>query len=89
MILRICFSGAVLLSILFLPFWVSIVLALLGIIFFSIFWEVVAIFFLSDLLYGIQEAKLFNIYFFSFTLSLVLLICIELLKKKLKFYKEN
>lgn len=89
MMLRIAFSVLLLLSILFMPFWVSVVLALLGMLYFSLFWEAVLLLFLSDLLYGIKETKLFNIYFFSFILSLIILLSIEFLKKKLKFYKEN
>ena len=89
MILRIFASILLLFSILFLPFWVSIILAILGMLYFSLFYEAVALFLLSDLLYGTPEVKLFNIFFFSFILSIILLLVIEFLKKKLKFYKKN
>ena len=87
--LRISFAILLLFSVLFLPFWVSVILAILGMLYFSLFFEAVALFLLSDLLYGATEPKLFNIFFFSFILSIILLLVIEYLKKKLKFYKKN
>ncbi|MEK7572358.1 MAG: hypothetical protein AAB493_00680 [Patescibacteria group bacterium] len=89
MMLRIFASILLLFSILFLPFWVSVILALLGMLYFSLFYEAVVLFLLSDLLYGAPEARLFNIFFFSFILSIIFLLVIEFLKKKLKFYKKN
>jgi len=89
MIFRICLSILLLFSILFLPFWVSIILAISGIIYFSMFFEAVILFFISDLIYGTMEIKLFNIFFFSFILSLVFLLIMEFIKRKLKFYKKK
>ena len=85
-ILRILTSMLLLLSILFMPFWLSLILALAGMIYFAIFWEAVVLFFLSDLLYGIKEAKFSGAIFVSFILSIIILIAIEAVKKKLKFY---
>ncbi|MCX6751726.1 MAG: hypothetical protein NT161_03125 [Candidatus Nomurabacteria bacterium] len=67
-----------------MPFWVSVILALAGMIYFSFFWEGVALFFLSDLLYGTSEARFFNIFFISTIISFIVLIIIELSKKKLR-----
>jgi len=89
MIFRICLSILLLFSILFLPFWVSIILAISGIIYFSMFFEAVILFFISDLIYGTMEIKFFNIFFFSFILSLVFLLIMEFIKRKLKFYKKK
>lgn len=86
MLIRILASALILFSALFLPFWVSIILALAGLIYFPIFWEAVLLFLLSDLLYGVREAKFSGFVFISFFLALLFLILIELLKKKLKFY---
>lgn len=85
--LRIISLFVLLFSVLFLPFWVTGILAICGIIYFNIFIEGPIILLISDLLYGVKEIKLFNIHFFSFLLIILLLIIIELLKKKLKFYK--
>jgi len=86
MLLRISAAVLLLFSVLFLPFWVSVFLALVGMIYFSVFWEAVALFFLSDILYGAPEAKFFNLVFVSFFVSLAVLLALEGLKKKLKFY---
>ncbi|MFA5095179.1 MAG: hypothetical protein WC447_00745 [Candidatus Paceibacterota bacterium] len=67
-----------------MPFWVSIILALAGMVYFSFFWESVVLFFLSDLLYGVSEARFFNIFFVSLIVSFLVLIIIELLKKKIR-----
>lgn len=86
MMLRISASILLLFSILFMPFWVSAILALGAMFYFDVFWEAVFLFFLSDLLYGIKEAGLYNLYFISFILSALVLILLEFTKRKLKFY---
>ena len=86
MIYRILASFLLLLSILFLPFWISVILALAGMIYFNIFWEAVILFLLADLLIGVQEAKFYNIIFVSFIISNIILVIIEIAKRKLKFY---
>jgi len=67
-----------------MPFWVSVILGLAGMAYFPFFLEAVFLFFLSDLLYGTPESKLFNIVFVSFALSLICFIILELSKKKLR-----
>jgi len=85
MLIRILASILLLFSVLFMPFWVSVILALIGMVYFSFFWESVALFFLSDLLYGAEEARFFGLVFVSLVSSFVVLISIEFLKKKLRF----
>ena len=87
MILRILAVVVLLFSILFMPFWVSVILALAGMIYFAVFWEAVILFLLSDLLYGVKETKFSGTIFVSFIIAAILLIIIEIVKKKLKFYK--
>jgi len=87
--LRILASIILLFSILFLPFWLSVILALAGMIYFSFFFEAVFIFFISDLLYGAKESRFFGIVFVSLIISLLLLILAEFFKKKLKFYPRS
>lgn len=86
MILRILASVILLFSMLFMPLWVTAILALAGIIYFSVFWEAIVLFFLSDLLYGTNEAKFNDVFFITFFISLIVLILMEFLKKKLRFY---
>ena len=89
MALRIVSFIILLFSLLFLPFWVSCILAILGIIKFSLFVEAPILFLISDLLYGTKEASMYNIYFVSSTGILIVLVIAEILKKKLKFYKNK
>jgi hypothetical protein len=65
-----------------MPFWVSIILALAGIVYFSVFWEAVILFLLSDLLYGAREVKFAGIIFVSFVVALIVLIAAEIFKKE-------
>jgi hypothetical protein len=67
-----------------MPFWVSIILALAGMAYFSFFWEAVILFFLSELLYGVNEIRLSNIFFISLIIPFATLLIIEFLKKKLR-----
>lgn len=86
---RIGFSIIFLCSVLFAPFWLSIIMALFGVFYFSVFWEGLILFLLSDLIYGVKEEKFFNIIFISLIIGTLCLVLIEILKKKLKFYKMN
>jgi hypothetical protein len=88
MILRIVFTFALLLSILFCPFWVSIILALTAIIYFRFFWEAIGLFFISDLLFGMKESRFLNITLISTIFVTVMLLLIEFIKRKLKFYQK-
>jgi hypothetical protein len=69
---------------LFMPFWVSVILAFLGMVYFPFFLEAVFLFFLSDLLYGVPEPRFFHTVFVSFIMALVCFIVLELIKKKLR-----
>jgi len=84
--LRILAFIALLFSILFMPFWLSIILAFGTMIYFSFFWEAVVLFFLSDLLYGAREDRFFHTVFISLIISVLILIVLEFLKRKSKFY---
>jgi hypothetical protein len=86
---RILAFFVLLISMLFWPLWISVVLALAGMIYFKLYLEAVLLFFLSDLLYGAKEAKFFGTLFISFTASAVVLIIIEVIKRKLRFYDDK
>lgn len=62
------------------------VLALIGMAYFSFYIEAIFLFFLLDLLYGVKEIRFNNNVFLSFSIIIVIFIIIELAKKKLKFY---
>jgi len=86
MALRILSSFILLFSIFFMPFWVSVILALGAMLYFDLFWEAIPIFLLSDLLYGVNEIRFYNVTYVSFLLSSVLLFVIEFIKKESIFY---
>ena len=86
MVLRILATVILLFSILFLPFYISVILGILGMVYFSFFLEAVFLLFLSDLLYGARENHLFHMTFIAFFISVIILVVIELFKRKLKFY---
>jgi hypothetical protein len=69
-------------STLFFPIWISILLCLAAMVYFNFFAEAVALFLLSDLLFGVREARLDNAIFISFCVSAIVLIGIEIIKKK-------
>ncbi|MFA6177533.1 MAG: hypothetical protein WC694_01405 [Candidatus Paceibacterota bacterium] len=89
MVYRISASVLLLFSILFLPFWMSIILALALMIYFNVFLEAIVLFLLSDFLFGVKEAKFHNMIFISFIIITIILIIIEITKKKLKFYPNH
>jgi hypothetical protein len=86
MVARILFSILLLFSVLFLPFWVSIILGLIGIGYFPLYWEATALFLLSDLLYATPETKFLGIYFAALIIFILVLILAESLKRKIRLY---
>ena len=83
-LLRILASVILLLSVLFMPFWVSVLLGLAGMAYFPFFVEAVFLFFLSDLLFATPEPKFSNVVVVSSSMALLCFIALELLKKKLR-----
>jgi hypothetical protein len=57
-------------------------------IYFSVFWEAILLFFLSDLLYGVKENGNFYLVFISFFVSIAFLIMIEIIKTKIRFSRK-
>ncbi len=72
-------------SIFFMPIWVSVILVITGMIYFNFFLEGIILFFISDLYFGVEISKLYNIIYASTLISVVIFIIIEFLKKRLKF----
>lgn len=83
---RIFYGAILLFSILFMPLWVSVILAFGGMIYFPVYAEAVILFLLSDLLFGARIAKYGEMIFVSFLIFLAALLILEGFKKKLKFY---
>ena len=89
MVARIFIVILLFIAILFLPFWLSFIIAAGAMFFFSFFAEAVLLFLLSDLLFGIPEERYAGIVFLSFILSLILLIVIESAKRKMRIYRKE
>ena len=85
MILRVIASTILFLSVLFMPFWFSIILALAGMIYFSYFIEAPVLLLLSDLLYGVPSMNLLKIIFMPFVLASSYLFVVEFIKKKIRY----
>jgi hypothetical protein len=83
---RILFFILLIISIVYLPLWVSILWYLYAMVKYSWFGEGVLAFFLSDLLFGAHEPRFWDITYVSLIVSACVLVGWELLKKQLKFY---
>lgn len=84
---RVFFSILLLLSVFFAPFWLSAIMALAGMFIFPKYWEGVVLLFFSDLLYGVEKERFQNLPYLGLFGSVLAIIAIEVLKKKLRFYQ--
>lgn len=84
--LRVFFIITLSISMLFAPFYISIILGLFGLLYFEKFVEAPIVFLFSDLIHGANTARFHGILFVSFLMSLIAFFIIEMSKKKLKFY---
>ncbi len=78
-----------LISALYMPFWMTAFLAVAGMFYFSVFIEALIVFVISDLVFGMREVKFSGAVFITIAIGAVLLAGIEFIKKKMKFYKER
>lgn len=85
---RIIFDLLLLLSVLFGPFWLSVILALAGFFLFPKFWEGVILLFLSDLLFGIKTPGFWGMPYVSIFIGAIAFGLVEYLKKHIRFYKK-
>ena len=84
--LRIVMNVALAVSILFLPWWFTVLLAVAHIFMFQAY-EIIVWGFVADTLYGAPVALYYNVEFFSTLLFAVLVILIVPLKHRLIFYR--
>jgi len=84
MYLRILADIIIFLSILFLPWWVTIFLVLFGIFFFNHFYEAIIAGILIDLLYGTRAEEFFGIWFLFFIIFSSIYFFGEKLKKNIR-----
>ena len=81
---RILAALFLLLGVLFLPFWLTLVLGVGMMIYFSFFVEAMALFLISDFLFGVPTTKFFGITYFSFLTAALLFAIIEFVKTRLR-----
>ncbi|MFA6520280.1 MAG: hypothetical protein WCT44_01580 [Candidatus Paceibacterota bacterium] len=81
MVPRILFSILLFISVIFWPFWLSVLLAIVGMVYFSHYWEAVTLLLLSDVLYGVKEAKFSGMIFVSFFISIIVILLVEAFKR--------
>lgn len=67
----------------FLPWWLSLPLAILGFFSFKFFIEAVLVFFIMDLMYAIPEPRFGGYMFVMSSIALLFLVAINLFKKKI------
>lgn len=83
---RILAYFILLLALLFTPFWVFLLLLIISMATFNLFFEAILFSLLSDLFYSAKEIRFSEHLFIFFCASIIALLLIEFLKKKLKFY---
>lgn len=86
---RVLLTVGLLISVVVFPVWLSVILALIGVVFFKNFYEIIVAAFAHDFLFGTAEHQIFGVFFFATILSLIVLIITEALKKYFIFYRSN
>ncbi len=84
MISRVLSNFLLLLAVLYLPFWIFIILAVVFVFLFRGFYEIVFWALFIDLLYGSRSNFLFGFQFVSTFLAIIILMSAESFKKRLR-----
>ncbi len=74
-------------AVLFLPFWISAIIGTVCLFLFRSYYEYIAFFFLSDLLYGTPLLRFHDFVFLTTAGSIVIFIIVEQLKKRMLQYQ--
>ncbi|MFA7285333.1 MAG: hypothetical protein WC011_00590 [Candidatus Paceibacterota bacterium] len=83
MISRIIYSVLVLSTILFWPFWISLFMIFIGMLYFNKYYEGLALIIIFESLYSVPEVKIFDLYFVYTISFFFVFVLIQYLKKKL------
>lgn len=86
---RVIFTILLLFSMLFLPFWISAILALIGIFYFDFYLEAFVIFLLADLLYSTTQTRFLELSFINALVVSLVIILGEFVKRNSKFYSNR
>lgn len=84
MIKRICFDVILIGALFFLPWYVTAGLAVVGLVLFRKFWEIVITGFLIDALYSLPDTKIIGRFGFFIIIGAILFLAADAVKKELR-----
>ena len=84
MVQRITANIILLMSVLFAPWWITIILALALVFYFKLYYEFIIAAVITDMLYGVPEVLLFDWVFVYTAFSIILFILVQWLKTRLR-----
>jgi len=84
MFLRLTSVILLLVSVIFLPWWLWLVMAAGLMFLLPAFWEAIPILFVSDLIFGVPEGRFFGSVFATLIVGIVIYLLINLFKKYLR-----
>ena len=84
---RIILDILLLLSVFLMPFWFTALFAFVLLFYFENFYEIIPLFFLADLLYGVPESRFLGITAILLITAIIVYFLSFVLKKRLKFYR--
>lgn len=79
-ILAIC---VLLVSAVAFPFWLTVLLGIGGVLYFRKFYEIIPIFFVNDVLYGVSESRYFHFAYLMTVFAVLLFVLVERFRSKL------
>lgn len=86
---RILLDIVIVLSVFYLPWWISAILVAIGAFFFDKFYEIFFIGLLLDILYGVKTEKFYGVWFIFTVVFTLIYIIIKYFKKNIRSYKYN
>jgi hypothetical protein len=84
--MRVVFDIVLFLSLFIVPWWLSLSVALVGVFFFSRFYEIIIAGVVVDILYGVPQASFFGFQYISSIVTVLFFIGGEYIKKRMIFY---
>lgn len=81
---RLIFSILLFILVFSSPFWVYFPLAILGIIYFKMYWEGLLMLLTSDFYFGVNEGRFNEISYISFLIAIIIFIFTQVIRKKMK-----
>jgi len=89
MVYRVLINAFIFISIFYLPWWVTTIVVLSGVIFFKNFYEAILAGLIIDMIYGAKTVEFANIWF-VFTASYTgVYVLSNYLKKNIRLYETN